>query len=71
MPNNKKTVPFGEMDIFFKDKVGILLTNKMAIKIVKYGVKFLVLKFIFKSASSKIKGIKINIPPAGEGTPSN
>ena len=33
--NNINTVVFGEIDIFFKDKVGILLTNKKATKIVK------------------------------------
>ena len=32
-------------------------------------LNILILKFKFKFASSKIKGIKIN-PPAGEGTPS-
>ena len=33
IPNNKKTVVLGEIDIFFKAKVGILLTSKIAIKI--------------------------------------
>ena len=28
------------------------------------------LKFKLSSANSKIKGVKINSPPAGEGTPS-
>ena len=70
IPNKIKTVVFGEIDIFFNDKVGNLLTNKIAMKTVKNGVKFLKLKSKFKSESSKIKGIKINNPPAGEGTPS-
>ena len=68
--NKIKIVAPGEIDIFFKDKVGTLLTSKIATKIVKYGVKFLILKFKFKSVNSKIKGNKINIPPAGAGTPS-
>ena len=42
MPNNKKTVVLGDIDIFLSAKVGILLTNKIAINTVKYGVKFLV-----------------------------
>ena len=46
--NNKKTVVFDEIDILFKDKVGILLTKSKAIKIVKKGVKLykLIKKFI-------------------------
>ena len=60
MPNKIKTVDLGEIDIFFSDKVGILLTNKTAIKIVKYGVKFFILNPKFRSESSKNKGIKIN-----------
>ena len=43
MPNNKKTVALGEIDIFFNESVGILLTNKNAIKTVRYGVKFFIL----------------------------
>ena len=70
MPSKIKTVVLGEIDIFFRDKVGILLTNKTAIKIVKYGVKTFILNHKFRSESSKNKGIKISIPPAGEGTPS-
>ena len=35
IPNNKKTVAFEEIEIFFKDKVGILLTSKNAINTVK------------------------------------
>ncbi len=70
MPNKIKTVAFGEIDIFFKDKVGILLTNKMAIKTVKQGVKFFILKPKLRFDSSKNKGIKMRIPPAGAGTPS-
>ena len=41
MPNNKKTVALGDIDIFFSAKVGILLTNKIAINIVRYGVNCL------------------------------
>ena len=44
IPNKIKAVAFGEIDIFFNDKVGILLTNKKATKIVKYGLKSLILK---------------------------
>ena len=33
IPSNINTVVFGETDIFFNDRVGILLTNKKAIKI--------------------------------------
>ena len=47
IPNKIKTVDFGEIEIFFNDKVGTLLTSKMAIKIVKYGVSSFILKFIF------------------------
>ena len=35
MPNNKKTVVFEDIDIFFSAKVGIILTNKIANKIVR------------------------------------
>ena len=35
IPNKIKTVVLGEIDIFFNDKVGILLTNKKATKTVK------------------------------------
>ena len=33
--NNKNTVVFDDIDIFFKERVGILLTNNKAIKIVR------------------------------------
>ena len=46
MLNNKKTVVFGDIDIFLSAKVGILLTNKIETNIVKYGVNCL--KFIPK-----------------------
>jgi len=50
IPNNRKTVALGEIDIFLRDKVGILLTKRIAIKTVKYGVNFLTsipkLKFV-------------------------
>ena len=46
MLNNKKTVALGDIEIFFSAKVGILLTNKIATNIVKYGVNCL--KFIPK-----------------------
>ena len=35
IPSNKKTVAFGEIDIFLSANVGILLTNKIAISKVK------------------------------------
>ena len=44
--NKMKTVNLGAIDIFFKDRVGILLINKKAIIIVKYGVSFMTSKFI-------------------------
>ena len=31
MPNNKKTVALGEIDIFLSAKVGILLTKKLRV----------------------------------------
>ncbi len=65
-----KTVVFGEIDIFFNDKVGILLTNKKAIKTVKYGTINLISKLILRSESSKKRGVNINKPPAGDGIPS-
>ena len=52
IPNNKKTVALGEIAIFFNDKVGILLTNKNAISIVKYGVNFLISRPKFKFVNS-------------------
>ena len=70
MPNNRKTVVFGEIDIFLSDKVGTLLTNKIAIKIVKKGVIFLTSIPIFKFVNSYINGIRIKRPPAGDGIPS-
>ena len=39
--NNRKIVAFDEMDIFFKDGVGILLTKSKAIRTVRKGVKLL------------------------------
>ena len=71
IPNKIKTVDFGEIEIFFNDKVGTLLTSKMAIKIVKYGVSSFILKFIFNSESSKIRGSKINIPQLEKARPQN
>ena len=65
-----KIVALGEIEIFFNYKVGILLTNSIDIKIVKYGAKFLIFNFRSMFESSKIKGIKISNPPAGAGTPS-
>ena len=41
IPNNKKTVVLGDIDIFLSDNVGTLLTNKIAIVTVKKGVIFL------------------------------
>ena len=38
MANKIKIVVLGAIDIFFKERVGILLTSKSAIKIVKKGV---------------------------------
>ena len=35
MDNNKKIVALDEIDIFFSESVGILLTKSKAIKIVK------------------------------------
>ena len=56
-PNNKKTLVFGEIDIFFNAKVGILLTNNIAIKPVRNGVIFLisipVSYFIYNNQSKK------------------
>ena len=46
MINRINTVDLGEIEIFLNEKVGNLLTNKKAIKIVKYGVKLLTSKFI-------------------------
>ena len=40
--SNKKTVAFGDIEIFFSANVGILLTNKIATNIVKYGVNCLI-----------------------------
>ena len=70
MDSNKKTVVFDDIDIFLKDRVGILLTSNNDIKIVKYGVTLLIFKSNFKVLNSYINGIKIKIPPAGDGTPS-
>ena len=70
IPNNKKTVVLGDIDIFFKDKVGTLLTNKIAITTVRKGVIFFISNPKFKSVSSYMSGIKINKPPAGDGIPS-
>ena len=68
--NNRKIVAFDEMDIFFKDGVGILLTKSKAIKTVRKGVKLLTSIFKLRSLNSKINGVNINNPPAGDGTPS-
>ena len=35
IPNSRKTVPFGEIEIFFNASVGTLLTNSIATSIVK------------------------------------
>ena len=69
-PNSKKTVALGDIVIFFNAKVGILLTNKIAIRTVRYGVSCLISIPRFKFVSSYIKGIKTNSPPAGDGIPS-
>ena len=50
--SNKKTVVLDDIDIFFKESVGILLTNNKAIKIVRKGVKFFIFKLKFNSVSS-------------------
>ena len=39
--NSRKIVAFDEMDIFFKDGVGILLTKSKAMRTVRKGVKLL------------------------------
>ena len=39
--SKRKIVIFDEMDIFLRDRVGILLTKRMAINTVKNGVNFL------------------------------
>ena len=70
MPNNKKTVVLGDIEIFFSDKVGTLLTSKIAIATVRKGVIFFISNPNFKSVNSYISGIKINKPPAGDGIPS-
>ena len=49
---SKKIVVFDEIDIFFKESVGILLTRSKAIKIVKNGVKFFISKFKVNPDSS-------------------
>ena len=41
--SSKKTVVLDDIDIFFKEGVGILLTNNKAIKTVRNGVKNLML----------------------------
>ena len=41
---SKNIVVFGEIDIFFSEGVGTLLTNIKAMKIVRYGVINLKLK---------------------------
>ena len=63
-------VLFSAIEILLRDNVGILLTNNNAIITVKYGVHLIISKFKFNSASSKIKGVSIKSPPAGEGIPS-
>ena len=68
--NSRKIVAFEEMDIFFKDGVGILLTKSKAIKTVRKGVKLLISIFKLRALNSKINGVNINNPPAGDGTPS-
>ena len=68
--NKINIVDLGATDIFFKDKVGTLLTNNNAIKIVKYGDTIAKLIFKLISVSSNAKGMSINNPPAGDGTPS-
>ena len=68
--NNRKIVAFDEMDILFKDGVGILLTKSKAIRTVRKGVKLLASILKLKSLNSKINGVNINNPPAGDGTPS-
>ena len=68
--NNRKIVAFDEMDIFFKDGVGILLTKSKAMRTVRKGVKLLTSIFKLRALNSKINGVSINNPPAGDGTPS-
>ena len=41
-PSKRKIVAFDEMDILFKDGVGILLTKSKAIRTVRKGVKLLI-----------------------------
>ena len=69
-PSKRKIVAFDEMDILFKDGVGILLTKSKAMKTVRKGVKLLTSIFKLRALNSKINGVNINSPPAGEGTPS-
>ena len=57
--NNRKIVALDEMDILFKDGVGILLTKSKAIIAVRKGVKLLTSIFKLRSLNSKINGVNI------------
>ena len=50
--SRRKIVVFDEIDIFLNDSVGILLTNKSAIRIVKKGVNCFTSKLKLKSVQS-------------------
>ena len=50
---------FGEIDIFFNAKVGILLTSKKAINTVRYGVNSFISKPKFKFVNHKLKALKL------------
>ena len=68
--NKMKIVNLGLILILLNEKVGILLINKMEIKIVKNGTKGLKSKKLLKFDKLRIKGIKIKTPPRGDGIPS-
>ena len=69
IPNKIKTVDFGEIDIFFNDKVGILLTIKWQLNC-KIWSKIFKLKLNLNLKVQKLKALILVFPPAGEGTPS-
>ena len=50
--SKRKIVVLDEIDIFLKESVGILLTNKSAIRIVKKGVNCFTSKLKLKSVNS-------------------
>ena len=70
IPNKIKTVNLGVIEIFFNEKVGTLLIKKKATNIVIQGDRFFILMDVSKFDRSNINGIKISIPPAGDGIPS-